>query len=665
MNKVEKIYKKIFIILIFVILINIILLNANILYAESTYTQTIKSGIDAFPESYREALTNLQQQHPNWNFEAYYTGISWDVLVANETDCGHNRVINSADSLWKCSCGNVASGYACASDSIIKYYMDPRNFLKNDILVFQFLEMTYNENVQSISGVESIIKNTFMNTTVNIAGHGEMSYAQIIMEAAKESNMSPYSIATKIIQEVGSNGSESVSGTYAGFEGYYNFFNYGANDEGNAISNGLQYAKDHGWNNQYTAIIEGAKLLADSYTNAGQNTAYFYKWDVVGSSILKAGQTVTVTSSQLFGHQYMTNVQDPTGQTSRLYNTYLSSGILDAKLNFIIPVYNDMPGLNKLPTNLTEADGPLYYSVGTGVNVRSGPGTGYSAIGTINVVDEVVAMIERETSTDSTGMKWDKVKLSNGVIGYVASQYLKPCETSDENPEIEAEKAIATAVVNVSSGMLRVRAEASSSSVKLATISKGESVEILQKDVKTDENYTWYKIRYNGIVGYVASEYLTDIKDIDNSGDNVDKPTENPDKPETTNAKIKLDGENIITVPDVTAKEVAEFLKVTNYQVSNSNNTVIENTQNVGTGYVITNNDTKEKKTIIVKGDVNCDGYVDSGDTYLIKLYITKTKEIDNENSKKSADLNNDGYIDSGDSFILKKHVMKVEKISL
>ena len=57
----------------------------------------------------------------------------------------------------------------------------------------------------------------------------------------------------------------------------------------------------------------------------------------------------------------MTNVQDPTGQTSRLYNTYLSSGILDAKLNFIIPVYNDMPGLNKLPTNLTEADGPLYY----------------------------------------------------------------------------------------------------------------------------------------------------------------------------------------------------------------------------------------------------------------------------------------------------------------
>ena len=661
MNKVEKIYRKIFLLLIFIMLINIMLINANKLYAASSYTQTIKSGIDAFPESYQEDLKALKKQHPNWNFEAYYTGISWNDLVANETDCGHNRIINSADSLWKCECGNVASGYACASDSIIKYYMDPRNFIKNDILVFQFLEMTYNSNVQNISGVESIIKNTFMNRTVNIEGKGTMSYAQIIMEAAIESNMSPYSIATKIIQEVGSNGSGSVSGTYEGFEGYYNFFNYGANDEGNAVSNGLQYAKDHGWNNQYIAIVEGAKLLADSYTDAGQNTAYFYKWDVVGSSVLTAGKTATVTSSQLFRHQYMTNIQDPTGQTSRLYNTYLSNDILDASLNFIIPVYNDMPGLNKLPTTLTEADGPLYYSVGTAVNVRSGPGTTYSSIGTINVIDEVVAMIDREVSTDSTGMKWDKVKLSNGVIGYVASQYLKPCETSDENIEIEEEEAIATATVNVTSGLLRVRSEPSSSSVRLTAIEKGEQVEILQKDVKTDENYTWYKIRYNGIVGYVASQYLTNIVDIDNnSEENGDN---NPEKPEISGEKIKLDGENVITVPDVTVSEVAQFLGTTNYQVTN-NDIVIENTQNVGTGYIITNKDTKEKKTIIVKGDVNCDGRVRATDYMEIKNYIMEVSTF-TDLQLKAADANNDGNVRATDYMEIKNYIMGVSTINI
>lgn len=661
LNKVEKVYKKIFIILIFVMLINIMLINTNKLYAASSYTQTIRSGIEAFPESYQEQLKIIKDQHSNWNFEAYYTGISWNDLVANETDCGHNRVIRTANSLWRCSCGNVESGYACASDDIIKYYMDPRNFIKNDKLMFQFLEMTYNPNVQNITGVESILKNTFMDTSINVEGKGTMSYAQIIMDAAKESNMSPYSIATKIILEVGSNGSESVSGTYGQYAGYYNFFNYGANDEGNAVSNGLQYAKDHGWNSQYKAIVEGAKLLADSYTNAGQNTAYFYKWDVVGNSVLKSGETTTVTSSQLFRHQYMTNVQDPTSQTSRLYNTYLNNGILNANLNFIIPVYNDMPNLNKLPTTLTEADGALYYSTGTGVNVRSGPGTNYSVIGTIGVIDEVVAMIERETSTDSTGMKWDKVKLSNGVIGYVASQYLKPCQTSDENIEIEQEPAIATATVNVSSGMLRVRSEPSSSSVKLATISKGEQVEILQKDVKTDENYTWYKIRYNGIVGYVASQYLINIVDIDdNGGEDVDN---TPEKPETTGEKIKIDGENVITVPDITVSEVAQFLGTTNYQVTN-NDTVIENTQNVGTGYIITNNDTKEKKTIIVKGDVNCDGRVRATDYMEIKNYIMEVSTL-NDLQLKASDVNIDGNVRATDYMEIKNYIMGVSSINI
>lgn len=63
-------------------------------------------------------------------------------------------------------------------------------------------------------------------------------------------------------------------------------------------------------------------------------------------------------------------------------------------------------------------------------------------------------------------------------------------------------------------------------------------------------------------------------------------------------------------------------------------------------------------------GDINSDTYVDSGDTYLIKLYITELKTIDNDNNKKAADINKDGYIDSGDSYIL-KHVMKIENISL
>ena len=87
------------------------------------------------------------------------------------------------------------------ADGIIKYYLDPRNFLKNDVSVFQFLEMSYSNGSQNIEGVKGILKNTFMDKTIYINGIGDISYAEIIMKAAEESKMSPYSIAIKILQD--------------------------------------------------------------------------------------------------------------------------------------------------------------------------------------------------------------------------------------------------------------------------------------------------------------------------------------------------------------------------------------------------------------------------------------------------------------------------------
>ncbi len=413
--------------------------------AASTYNQSVRSGIEAFPQDYQVYLREIKQTHPNWTFDAYYTGIDWNELVYNETDHGHNRIINNVGSLWKCSCGNVATGYACASADIIKYYLDPRNFLSNDVKIFQFLEISYNEKIHTTSGISSVIKGTFMeNKKVKVTVNGkdkEMSYEEIILEAAKQSKMSPYSIATKIIQEVGSKGSQSVSGNYEGYEGYYNFYNYAASDGGSPIAKGLEYAKNGTsdmsqdkknellipWNDQYRAIVGGAKLLANSYTNAGQNTAYFYKWDVVGTKILKAGESQSISSSKCFRHQYMTNIQDPTSQTSKLYGTYVNANIINEKLNFVIPVYNNMPKANKLPTSLTKNDGALYYMTATQVRVRSTPSTSGRVLATMNTLDEIVAVKERKCA-NANGYDWDKVKLSSGIEGYIASNYLSPCE---------------------------------------------------------------------------------------------------------------------------------------------------------------------------------------------------------------------------------------------
>ncbi len=266
------------------------------------------------------------------------------------------------------------------------------------------------------------IKNYIMGTTQitlndTVTSGKTMSYADIIMKAAEESGISPYSIAIKIIQEVGRQGSSSVSGNYPGYEGYYNFFNWGASDGSNAIEKGLIYAKAQGWNNQYTAIVEGAKKLADGYTSVGQNTAYFYKFDVIDDS-----------GTGLYWHQYMTNVQDPSSQAKTLYNTYAKNNILDLSLNFAIPVYKEMPNSCLLPSEIDRNAPTSYYINGTDVRLRSTPEINSGNILGVLSKDEIVTLIEENSGTANNYI-WSKIKRANGTEGYVANEFLTKCNT--------------------------------------------------------------------------------------------------------------------------------------------------------------------------------------------------------------------------------------------
>ena len=627
-----KISKKILILIITICLFSFIFVPINSSFAAATkYTQTLKSGISSFPKEYQEALNKIKDKHPNWNFEAYYTGIPWNTVVLNETAShGRNRVIKSSEDSWKCSCGNIASGYACASEGIVSYYLDPRNFL-NEVNIFQFLEISYNSKIHNISGIESAVKGTFLNNTITYEKNGKeyrKSYAEIILEAANQSNMSPYSIVTKIIQEVGSKGSSSVSGTYNGYKGYYNFYNLGAYDTGNAIVNALRYAKDKGWDNQYDAIIDGAKEIANSYTNAGQNTAYFYKWDVVGTSILKTGKTQEVSSSNMFWHQYMTNVQDPTSQSKSLYNTYVNNGILDKQINFIIPVYNNMPSKVDLPSGFSDDTEDLYYVNCTdGLRVRNQPSTSGKVLATLNK-NAKVQMITKNYK-ESNGYSWDKIKLSNGVTGYVADKYLTQCENTKPK---EDDKVIGTAKTTDN---LKLRKAATTSSVMLTKIPKGKQVDILQKDVGDSDGYTWYKVQYGSYKGYVASKYLT-----------VEEESDDNKNDETTinNEYAKEEGNTLIVTPNSTIDNIA-----------NSASGTLKTGETVKVG--------NKTYTVAMLGDINGDGTIDSRDSLRILKHQVGQYDL-NEEGKLAADINGDGTVDSRDSLRILKYQVGQYNIS-
>ena len=555
--------------------------------------------------------------------------------MLNETSShGRNRVIKTADASWRCSCGNVASGYACASEGIIGYHLDARNFL-NEINIFQFLEISYNSKIHNLSGVKSAVKGTFLDNTITYRKNGKSytkSYAEIILEAAEESNMSPYSIVTKIIQEVGTNGSASVKGTYSGYKGYYNFYNLGAYDTGNAIVNALKYAKDKGWDNQYDAIIDGAKQISNSYTNAGQNTAYFYKWDVVGTKILKSGSSQKVSSSDMFWHQYMTNVQDPTSQSKPLYNTYARNGVLDKSLNFIIPIYEDMPSSVDMPSGFSDDTEDLYYVNCTdGLRVRNKASTSGSILATL-YKNTKVQMITKNYTT-ANGIVWDKIKLSNGVTGYTADKYLTVCKTNNDSDTV-----IGTAKTTEN---LKLRKSASTSGVLLAIIPKNTQVDILQKDVSNSNGYNWYKVKYGSYKGYVASQYLN----VNNSNNNNNNNDNKSDEIKLNDEYAKVDGSTLIVKPTSTINNIA-----------NSASGTLKTGETVKVG--------SKSYTVAMLGDINGDGVIDSRDSLRILKYQVGKYNL-NVNGKLAADLNGDGVVDSRDSLRILKYQVGKYSISL
>ena len=409
-----------------------------------------------FPESYKNGLRELHVQYPNWVFQAQHTGLDWNTVIENQGVVGRNLVWTSSASSWKSTKdgaydwgsgtwpGFDGASWVAASDDIVRYYVDPRNFL-DTVYIFQFLSHSYDSSVHTRDGLNILINGTFLQngtgesggnasggdpggstsdngstdngntgetqgygpgfpsggsssgssggsattpdggsdgvrlegptasiiknqvnlvTTSNYgpgmegditpsnpspegaspgegespgnSGGGGSSYTDIIMNAAQQSGVNPYVLAAMIIQEQGRNGtSHSISGKHSSYPGYYNFFNIGAYQSGNnsAVTQGLVYASQSGsynrpWNSRESSIIGGAIYYADNYVKAGQDTFYLKKFNVQGSNLYK--------------HQYMTNVQGAASEAS-LYAEAYTAQLRQNAMVFKIPVYQNMP----------------------------------------------------------------------------------------------------------------------------------------------------------------------------------------------------------------------------------------------------------------------------------------------------------------------------------
>ncbi len=241
-------------------------------------------------------------------------------------------------------------------------------------------------------------------------------YSDAIYEAAKISGLSAYYLASKIVQEVGgkTNSAIGACGTNSTYPGIYNYYNIGAYTGGldglkwaatqsegyitnanvnlrqgpstnttklvtlpsrtkvNYISltdkqsdgyrwynvsvtynsksyNGyiredlLNYTSTdkykRPWTNPYISIYNGAKYIANNFSKT-QNTGYLQKFNV------------NPASSNMYGHEYMANVQAAASEAVNTYNAYSSAGLLSTEKTFLIPVFNNMPGMKQYSSNI-------------------------------------------------------------------------------------------------------------------------------------------------------------------------------------------------------------------------------------------------------------------------------------------------------------------------
>lgn len=144
-------------------------------------------------------------------------------------------------------------------------------------------------------------------------------------------------------------------------------------------------------------------------------------------------------------------------------------------------------GTDVQPSEETPVDnGPQYATATTTVNVRSSDSEQADKLGKVTggsqvQVQEVIAN------------GWTKI-VFEGKDGYIKSEYLQMAESAAGLDVI----GTVTATTNIN-----VRSAASETADRLGVLTAGESLDLL-----ADEN-GWCKVKYNGQVGYVKSDYVS------------------------------------------------------------------------------------------------------------------------------------------------------------
>lgn len=206
-----------------------------------------------------------------------------------------------------------------ANKEVVEYYINPENFIHDELGKYQFLKLNYVEGLT----VEDL--NMFLQGAGILEGKGTA-----FLQAGKKNNVNPAYLIVHALLESGYGKSKlatgvlvsSVNGKAVEPKLTYNMYGIKAYNS-NPIKYGSEYAYDQGWFTPEKAIIGGQTFIGENYINSekyNQNTLYKMRWNY-----------------EYLNHQYATDVKWVFSQTKRLKELLDKSK--KAFLVFEIPVF--------------------------------------------------------------------------------------------------------------------------------------------------------------------------------------------------------------------------------------------------------------------------------------------------------------------------------------
>lgn len=695
MSNTKKIYKKIVCLLTAVVLLVGGIVGKNIydIMADTSFEQTLKS----FPESYRPYIQALHDKHPNWTFEAFNTGLDWNEVLKNEAAlsrklvpaAGHSMSLGLADlksngewawyqtpTAWKAyddvsgaynySANNWVSfdtGYwNQASTSAISYIMDPRNWL-NESYIYMFEKLSYDGNHDTVELVNSTLNGTFMYNAKCPGAPNNMTYAQVIVEAAKKSKVSAIHLAVRLRQEKGTSNDELGKGVSTkdgshfyqanGDDNtvYYNFFNIGAAGSGKqtVINNGGKEAKAAGWTSPYLAIMGGAVKVYTGYIGIGQDTIYFEMFSVVNPKYY-------------YWKQYAQNLTATLTEGSKIYETYKNAGLLNSSFVFRIPVYNNMPSSCKKPaspsgderttanpnTRLSGISATLIDMDGKSINANLTPTfnserTEYSLVVPYKVSQIKLSASAYAKTSSISGTGTHSLKVGNNEFNIVCKSEYGTTKTYKVKVTRAEGSTYLTSLSSSKSGFN----ETFKMNTYKYTMRVANDVTSLALNYKTESSIAIVEMRTgstttvlsNGTTGNINLPVGTTKVYIDvypSASDRSERKTYEVDITRLT--KVSVDFKELILKDQYihnfamgdTVNTALQRLKVTGgtAQITDSSGNVKSGDKIIGTGDMLRIHDSNGalymSKNIVIYGDVNGDGKIDMFDAAYLKKHVWK-----------------------------------------